>query len=191
MKKTTIANKWILVGASIIAMATAPALFGGGREANAYFSAAHTYDYVAQQVEESVQPVTDDASMSVVAQDGRTSVGNEVSVSVVISSAPAGVAGFSIQVSLSTPAIARIASVDFPEFGLTSLIQSSDSSVRISAADLFREIEAGEIDSVLGTIHIAGFAPGTTSVELSIIQMDDDAGDIMQPQIVAGTVNID
>ena len=118
-------------------------------------------------------------------------MGEMISVPIAISNAPAGVAGFSIEVSLSNPAIARIASVDFPEFGLTSQLKFSDSSVRISAADIFRKIEAGAIDSVLAVIQLESFAQGSTSVELSIIQMDDDTGDIMEPQIVAGTVNID
>ena len=172
-------------------MAAAPMLFEGSKDADAYFYTAPTYSYVAQHVQESVQPVTDDALMSVVAQDRRATVGEMISVPIAISNAPAGVAGFSIEVSLSNPAIARIVSVDFPEFGLTSQLQFSDSSVRISAADLFREIEVGAIDSVLAVIQIESFAQGSTSVELSIIQMDDDAGDIMEPQIVPGTVNID
>ena len=181
----------LLLVASLAAMANAPMMLGPSHDADAYFSPARTYSIGARQIEESVQPASEDNSMSVVAQDGQTTVGSMASVAVIISNAPVGVAGFSIEVSLSDPTVARIASVDFPEFGLTTVLPSSDSSVRFAAADLFRKIEAGGIDSVLGTVRIEGFAQGTTRVELNIIQMDDDNGDIMEPLTVAGTVNVD
>ncbi len=131
---------------------------------------------------------SDESSLFVM--DGEVSIGNSISVPIVLSQAPAGLAGYDVRLNLEDPSIARLARIDFPDFGLVSEVEASGERVRIVAADLFQVVEIGDADSTLATVTVEGAQKGATLIQLSIIQMDDDSGDPMTPQVYSGTVTV-
>ena len=42
----------------------------------------------------------------------------------------------------------------------------------------------------LATLTIRGLTLGETGVELQVIQVDDDAGDVLSPKVVSQSVNV-
>ena len=83
--------------------------------------------------------------------DGVGSIGDLISVPIVLSQAHAGLAGYDIRLNVDDPSIARLASIDFPEFGLVHEVEAGEQRTRIAAADLFQLVEVGDTDSTLAT----------------------------------------
>ena len=125
-----------------------------------------------------------------IVMDAEVPAGGLISVPIALSQAPAGLAGYDVSLKVEDPSIARLARIDFPEFGLVRQLDASGQHARIVAADLFRLVEVGDTDFTLATVTVEGARRGATSIQLSIIQMDDDSGDPMTPQIYAGTVTV-
>ncbi len=125
-----------------------------------------------------------------IVMDAEVSAGDLISVPIVLSQAPAGLAGYDVWLNVDDPSVARLARIDFPDFGLVREVEASEDRVRIAAADLLRVVEVGDADSTLATVTVEGARRGATFIELSIIHMDDDSGDPMTPRIYAGTVTV-
>lgn len=137
---------------------------------------------------DNTSPESGEFGLTVVA--GEVSAGDLLLVPIVLSHAPAGLAGYDVSLSVADPAIARLAGIDFPDFGLAREVEASEHHIRIAAADLLRVVEAGDADSTLATVTVEGTGKGATLIQLSIIRMDDDSGDPMTPQVSSGTVTV-
>ncbi len=110
-------------------------------------------------------------------------VGGTAPVPLVLSGAPAGLSGYYLEVRLSDAAIAKIESAQFPDFGMDSESFEADSALRLAAVDLHRLVEAGAENPQMATLNIRGLAPGESSIELRVLQMDDDAGNALSPRV--------
>ena len=121
---------------------------------------------------------------------GEVYAGELLSVPIVLSQAPAGLSGYDVRLTVVDPSIARLAGIDFPNFGLVREVEASEQHMRIAAADLMRVVEVGDAESTLATVTVEGTVKGSTSIRLSIIKMDDDSGDPMTPQVYSGTVTV-
>ncbi|MCI0441424.1 MAG: hypothetical protein L0177_20165 [Chloroflexi bacterium] len=122
-------------------------------------------------------------------QSGEVGVGESISMPVVLSVAPGGLAGYLIEVEMKNPAVASIVGVEFPSFGLTNQSQVGGTS-RLAAADLMRVIEVGDTDATLVTLNIQGLAFGTSEMEIRIIQMDDDKGNLVEASTLSGIIRV-
>ena len=119
------------------------------------------------------------------ADEGQTAL-----VSITLSDATAGLAGFDLLVTLSDPTVANGVSVDFPNFGLTRQTLNSAAEIRVSAVDLSGLVQSGATSVLLATVHVLGVKAGTSDVSLQVIRMDDEDGFPMNPQPLSGAVNI-
>lgn len=140
------------------------------------------------EASENTFPESGESGLIVMA--GEVSAGDLLFVPIVLSQAPAGLSGYDVSLTVADPSIARFAGIDFPNFGLVREVEASEQHMRIAAADLLRVVEVGDAESTLATVTVEGAAKGATSIELSIIRMDDDNGDPMTPQVYSGTVTV-
>jgi len=141
-----------------------------------------------------VQPAaadtTDAPTVSVsdvdVASDGTATA------TVVLSSAPQGLAGFTVDVAVEGSA-ARITNASYPEtYGLTSdpALADDGRQVRLEAADLNERVQPGASDVVLGTVELTGVNAGSAELSADPLQFDADGGASVEPDTAAGTVTV-
>jgi PKD repeat protein len=117
-----------------------------------------------------------------------TTIGANATVDLVLDEAPAGLAGYSINISFANPNIARVSAVSYPGWAAltdTSALPSSD--CRVKATDTGEQVQAGAANITLATVTIEGIAGGTTSVNLVVNMMNDDNDAIMSPATTGGT----
>jgi endoglucanase len=100
--------------------------------------------------------------------------------SVMLSSAPNGLAGFKLKVSVADPSRATIENASLPSTltapggGVT--IADDGSSVVLQAADLEQNVQDGAQDIELATITLAGQSQGETEIAVAVQAIDNDDG---------------
>ena len=120
-----------------------------------------------------------------------TSIGGTASLNIAIDSVPAGLSGYNINVSVADPTIATIAGVSFPSWATLNLNSSIPaSSVNIDAVDLSDQIQTGATDVPLGTVIIRGLKGGSTPIQITVNEFDDDLGNPVSPTVEPGTFSV-
>ena len=122
---------------------------------------------------------------SVVADAGGT-----VSVPIRLSDSLIGVAGFDIVITASDPDVVEITGADFPPFGLTQQVLSTSTEIRVSAVDLMGILEASVTDALLVTVNLNAIVPGSATIAIEVVRLDDEDGFPMNPTTVGGTVTV-
>ena len=122
--------------------------------------------------------------------DVTASVGETVSVPVILSQAPTGLSGFDLNVTLANDKVARITNVQFPNFGLTQSSLISGSQVRLQVVDLNSLVQVGASNVTLATLDIETITGGTSDIQVSVTIMDDDAGNPVQPGTLPGSLSV-
>lgn len=116
--------------------------------------------------------------------DGTTTAGGNTTVDVVLTSAPDGLAGYYLDLTVESPDGTRIVNASYPDrFGLTTTPEYSDdrSTVTLEAADLNDAVEPGATDIRLATVELSGGASGGASLAVEPRQFDDDDGNTFEP----------
>ncbi|MBX0305859.1 cell surface protein [Haloarcula salinisoli] len=129
---------------------------------------------------------TDDPGVRVT--DGTTTSGGNTTVGVVLTSAPNGLSGYYLDLTVQSPEGARVVNASYPDqFGLTTAPAYSEdgTTVTVEAADVNDVVEPGAADIQLATVEIAGGTPGDLAVGVEPRQFDDDDGESFQPAQVS------
>ena len=114
--------------------------------------------------------------------------GDVVEVPVILSSAPAGLAGFDISVEVSGDAVEITgASADF---GLTDISITTSTAVRIFAVDLNESVNAGSTLIELAIITVRGLQSGTASLEIAVFRLEDEKGNPIDHTVIAGVITV-
>ena len=117
----------------------------------------------------------------VTAQNATVGADERTNLSVVLTEAPDGLAGFELTVELDTPSVANVTGVAYPDrFGLTTepRIAADRQSVTVEAADLNDSVGPGGTDVTLATVALTGTdGGGSTGVSIVDAQVDADGGD--------------
>ncbi|WP_062397584.1 PKD domain-containing protein [Methanogenium cariaci] len=109
--------------------------------------------------------------------------GESTVYSITLDSAPTGLSGYNLTVSLSDDTVGEITAVDLPAWAsLSSNGTLPASSVWIKASDLNKEIQPGAVNVPMGTITVTGLATGVADLSLAIARMDDDNGFALNPE---------
>jgi len=111
---------------------------------------------------------------------------------IVMNKAPNGLAGYDMVVSLSNAAPADIVSVTYPDWaGMTLAPVYPSDSVRIGAVDTQQKIYPGTTGPyTLATLTVRGNAAGSTAIQISSVNMDDDSGAVITSTLTPGTAII-
>jgi len=113
-------------------------------------------------------------------------------VPVTLSSAPDGVSGFELSVTVADTAVCSLsgASIPAPLNNDTATVTVSESSAHCKVADLDSAIGENASDVTLATLEVDGVAEGATSISVTVEQLDDDAGDALNPSLDAGSLAV-
>ncbi|MYL15988.1 hypothetical protein GLW36_04900 [Halorubrum terrestre] len=125
--------------------------------------------------------------------DAELSPSGTATVDVVLTSAPNGLAGYNIDLTVADPEVAHIESASYPDrFDLTTdpAIGDAGRTVTLEAADVGSTIDAGATDVTLATVEIAGDAPGEAELAVDLRQLDGNDGDRLTPAAQAGTLTV-
>jgi MYXO-CTERM domain-containing protein len=120
--------------------------------------------------------------------DGTTTADGNTTVDVVLTSAPNGLSGYYLDLTVDAPEGAQIVDASYPDqFGLTTTPTYSDdgATVTVEGADLDGAVEPGATDVRLSTVEIADGTAGDLSVSVEPRQFDDDEGNSFEPAQVS------
>ncbi|WP_128905514.1 hypothetical protein [Halorubrum amylolyticum] len=134
---------------------------------------------------------TDGPAVSVT--DAELSASGTATVDVVLTTAPNGLAGYNIDLTVADPDVAHIESASYPDrFDLTTdpAIGDEGRTVTLEAADMGSTIDPGASDVTLATVEIAGDAPGEAELTVEPRQVDSNDGDRIQPTTQVGTLTV-
>jgi hypothetical protein len=130
---------------------------------------------------------------TVVVTDGTTAPDGTTTVGVVLTSAPNGLSGYYLDVTVENPSVARIEAASYPDgFALTSspAIDDDGATATLEAADMDGAIEPGATDVTLATVTVAGGQSGETTLAVEPRQFDADDGGVVDPAVRSGTVTV-
>jgi hypothetical protein len=126
------------------------------------------------------------------AQDAQVSaVGESAVVNITLDSAPNGISGYFVTVSVTDPAVANLTSVTFPSWaGLHFNAPLPSTECWISAADLNETITPGSTNVPFASFTVKGLQAGSTTITIDILEIDDYYGDPFTPSIQPGTFTV-
>ena len=131
------------------------------------------------------------ATSTLLAPSITTGVGYAINVPIMLDSAPNGISGFEMTISLSDPNVASIDGVVIPsEFGLTFFEQVSPSEIRVMGLDFNQALQGNLSDVTLATVSMTTTRQGTSAIQISLTRLDDDAGLTVNPQTSDGSLNV-
>ena len=123
-----------------------------------------------------------------------STVGETVSVPVVLDSAPGGISGYRIVVSLSNPSVATITSVAFPDWAtLKSSSAVPSGKIVLQGVDLSQQVPAGGASVLLATLTVKGTATGSTNIVITpdpSMGVQDRNGNLYAVSPVAGSFTV-
>jgi hypothetical protein len=118
-------------------------------------------------------------------------VGATTSVNLVLDEAPAGLAGYSISITASDPAVATFTDVTFPAWAtMKDNTTFPSSSCKISAVDLNEQISSGATSLPLATLTVKGLKAGSTPLVVTVNRMTDDNEAGMNPVVQSSTFSV-
>lgn len=122
------------------------------------------------------------------------SVGETVSIPIVLDSASGGLSGYQITVSLSDTSIATITAVEFPAWAtLKSSSALPSGQVVLKAADLSQQVPLGGAGVTLATMTVKATASGSTTITIipdPILGVQNRNGDLYSLSTPPGTLTV-
>jgi hypothetical protein len=121
-------------------------------------------------------------------ESATVSPGETTTVAVVVTSAPAGLAGYDLTVTATDGAV-TVVNASYPDgFGLTTTpeVSADGTSVRLEAADTGGHVEPGASDVTLATLTLRGESAGEVRLSVTPLQVDADDGARLDPSIDPG-----
>lgn len=112
---------------------------------------------------------------------------------VVLTDAPAGLAGFELTLTVESGDVASITDAGYADhYGMTTdpVVSADARSITVEAVDLDDEITAGATDVTLAEIEVTGVNPGETTLAVTDVHIDADGGDRIDPSLASGTVTV-
>jgi len=137
--------------------------------------------------------VSDKPIISVVPVSGSVNVGESTTYAIQLDSAPNGLSGYNLYVTLTDGTKADITNVAYDSTWARYTVDPTvpADSVRIGAVDANQKIYPGTTGPyTLATITVKGVAVGSSAITLSGLTMDDDAGNAIDAVLNPGTITV-
>ncbi len=118
-----------------------------------------------------------------------TDAGDTISCVVTLDTAPDGLLGYRMNMTLKPSGIAEFEGVQFPEWAgfLNSSLPVSPTDLYLKAADL-GQVQPGAEDTLLATLTIRGIANGTATLSIDNLDLQDENGDWVECTIQPGSI---
>lgn len=122
--------------------------------------------------------------------DASVDPGGTATARVVLASAPDGLAGYELVLSVEGEAATIVGANYTDAFGLTTEPAVSDDgrTIRLEAADVDGNVEAGATDVTLAAVELRGESTGRAGLEVRPVQFDADGGARMNVGVEPGSV---
>lgn len=131
------------------------------------------------------------AASTVSAPSITTGVGYAVDAAITLDSAPNGISGFEMTITLNDPAVAKIDGVVIPpEFGLTHVELISTSQVKVMGADLSQALQGNLSGVALASLNLTTTKQGSSAIMISLTRLDDDSGYPIGAQTADGSLMV-
>jgi len=131
------------------------------------------------------------SKINLVPGDGSVDPNNTTTYQIVMDSAPDGLAGYDMSISLDNPSVAEIESVSYPSWVTLNQTGSLPAdNVRINAVDLNSQIQSGSTKIPLANITVKGKNPGTTRINLNVQELDADGGNPINAETNNGQLTV-
>jgi len=119
---------------------------------------------------------------------GAGSTGSSV---LTLDSAPQGLAGYKMNVTLQTSGIAELIDVTFPAaFSWHTSTPLPSQEVKVTGVDIPPSVGPGATNITLCTVVLRGVSSGSSTIGLTIGELTDDNGAAVNPTIHPGTVTV-
>ena len=120
------------------------------------------------------------------------SPGEKADIPVTLDSVPAGLAGYKMDVTLSTPGIARITAVTLPEWASLKNVDGTlpAEAATLTAVDLMDSIKTGATAVPVATFSVEGVSSGTTDLTLTVTELTDDSGNPIQFSLTSAGITV-
>lgn len=126
--------------------------------------------------------------------DAAVEDGEAAEVAVALDTAPNGVAGFAVNVSVADPSVATVTNASlgesFDSVGESTDVASDGSAATLSGADLGENVQPGATGVTLATVTVQGEDDGETTLEATVNSMDNDHGNDTDPTVEPGSVTV-
>jgi len=120
-----------------------------------------------------------------------SNTGEDVQVHLMMDSAPRGLSGYGLIISLDTPDIADITGIDLPKWtGLQDTQKQSESSYLIQGVDSDDRQQQGAQKIDLANVKVHAKAPGYATIRATPVMIDDDQKGRYESSPVAMTIII-
>ncbi|WP_319580495.1 hypothetical protein [uncultured Methanospirillum sp.] len=120
-----------------------------------------------------------------------SNTGEDVQVHLLMDSAPRGLSGYDLIISLDTPDIADITGIDLPKWtGLQDTQKQSESSYLIQGVDSDDRQQQGAQKIDLAHVKVHAKAPGYATISATPVMIDDDQKGRYESSPVAMTIII-
>jgi hypothetical protein len=117
--------------------------------------------------------------------------GQTTDITIVIDELPDGLAGYVFTTGVSSPSVAEISEVSFPDWAsLNNVTGVQSASVRISGIDMSEQVEPGAKDVVLGTITVRAKSTGSATLNLNEIRAYADGGDMIVATVDPASITV-
>jgi len=157
-----------------------------------YSLVVNTTDATSSRNYNNTEVITLTAGPVVEIEDGQTgSIGATTVVNITLDTAPNGLSGYNMTLSLSNTSIAEIISAEFPTWAsINSNSTLPADTFWMKAADLMNQVQPGDTNINLGKLTIRGDVQGECNITAIVTKMDDDNGDPINPFVDPGQLKV-
>ncbi|KTG18523.1 hypothetical protein AUR66_18225, partial [Haloferax profundi] len=131
---------------------------------------------------------------TVTIENSSVTLGNETTVDIVLSSAPAGVSEFNITVRSTADTTVDISHVDSgDQFGTSSIsyeYTDDGEHYQLTAVDSNNAIDPGATNVTLATVTIEGDAPGASDIILESSTITNNSGEPIAHSVTSGHITV-
>ncbi|TAJ44159.1 fasciclin domain-containing protein [Methanofollis fontis] len=117
--------------------------------------------------------------------------GQTAEFTMILDSAPSGLAGYTLNLSVVNPAVATISGITFPEWAeINGTSDLPNASAWMKTVDLGEMVGSNATDVVLGTVILTGLSAGNTTLIVDVVAMTADGGEAVTPKTGEATIEV-
>jgi PKD repeat protein len=120
--------------------------------------------------------------------------GEDITIHLALDSAPEGLSGYNMNISLSNSSVAQITGVTFPSWASEMNSHGElpgTQNFLIRASDVSNNVASGATNIELASLTIRGISPGSTDIMISQTNVDNETGHDISVSVTTGNLIVD